>query len=268
MIANGSGSSNQSDGSQTIPPDIGEIELDAKQPKQTAELEELQILEADEIDEHSIVDGPVLGDVRLESKFKLFAENRKCTNLSWHNLGLNIGSKRILREISGHVSSGKVCALMGPSGAGKSSLLNVLAGRIVPSRKKQVSGVVCVNGRKINPVDYRSNIAYVMQEDLLVATSTAREALEFSAKLRLPLSISRYIFRLFSPLSNALSSDAGKIKKLVDDLLHSLGLFHVQHTMIGSEAVRGLSGGEKKRVAIGVELITNPSLLFLDERKL
>ena len=58
-----------------------------------------------------------------------------------------------------------------------------------------------------------------------------------------------------------------KVREIVDDLLESLGLKHVQHTMIGSEMLRGLSGGEKKRVAIGVEIITNPSMLFLDERR-
>ena len=71
-------------------------------------------------------------------------------------------------------------------------------------------------------------------------------------------------FILFS--STGVFRDRTKIRNIVDDLLDSLGLASVQNTMIGSPMLRGLSGGEKKRVAIGVEIITNPSLLFLDER--
>ena len=71
-------------------------------------------------------------------------------------------------------------------------------------------------------------------------------------------------FILFS--STGVFRDRTKIRSIVDDLLDSLGLTSVQDTMIGSPMLRGLSGGEKKRVAIGVEIITNPSLLFLDER--
>lgn len=126
--------------------------------------------------------------------------------------------------------------------------MNVLAGRVLSRGKKKIDGTISVNGTVVRPENYRSKIAYVMQEDSIYATSTAREALEFSARLRLPDTVS-----------------VADRKALIDDLLTSLGLDHVQDTYVGSEFVRGLSGGEKKRVAIGIELVTNPSMLFLDE---
>ncbi|CAE7480398.1 abcG7, partial [Symbiodinium microadriaticum] len=74
---------------------------------------------------------------------------------------------------------------MGPSGAGKSSLLNVLAGRSASAPGIDISGHVAVDGCDVNPVTYRKHIAYVMQDDALMATATPREALKFSASLRI-----------------------------------------------------------------------------------
>ena len=73
------------------------------------------------------------------------------------------------------VVSGQVCAIMGPSGAGKSSLLNVLAGRSAAADNITISGNVYVGGAPINPVNFRKNIAYVMQDDALMATQTPEE---------------------------------------------------------------------------------------------
>jgi len=137
---------------------------------------------------------------------------------------------------------------MGPSGAGKSTLLNILAGRISSGGQHQLTGDFFVNGQKTAPVAFRKKVAYVMQSDALTPTATAREALELSAKLRLPTSI----------------SDVER-QELVDDIIDSLGLSKVQHTLIGNQVIRGLSGGERKRVSIGVELVSSPSVLFLDE---
>jgi ABC-type multidrug transport system ATPase subunit len=142
---------------------------------------------------------------------------------------------------------------MGPSGSGKSSLLNVLAGRssssLVPSATSlNINGKISVANQIINPVSFRKNIAYVMQDDTLMATSTPREALKFSASLRLP--------------SNTASES---IDKIVNELLESLGIAVCADVMIGSELIKGVSGGQRKRTSVGVELITNPSLIFLDE---
>ena len=86
------------------------------------------------------------------------------------------------------------------------------------------------------------------QEDSLTATSTPREAFDFSARLRLPPTVT-----------------AAERKIMVDEMIRILHLENCADTMIGNELIKGISGGEKKRVSIGVELITQPSILFLDE---
>jgi ABC-type multidrug transport system ATPase subunit len=137
---------------------------------------------------------------------------------------------------------------MGSSGAGKTSLLNVLAGRSAPSLDVNITGNVNVAGNDINPVLFKRNIAYVMQDDALMSTATPREALAFSAKLRLPTGVSDET-----------------INDLVVALLEELGLVDCADTMIGGAMIKGISGGQMKRTSVGIELITNPSLLFLDE---
>ncbi len=95
----------------------------------------------------------------------------------------------------------------------------------------------------INPVAYRKNIAYVMQDDALFATATPREALRFSASMRLPSTTSKE-----------------KIESLVEKLLEDLGLTGCADVMIGGELIKGISGGQRKRTSVGVELITQPSV--------
>lgn len=132
-------------------------------------------------------------------------------------------------------------------GSGKSSLLNVLAGRSASAPGIEINGVVKVDGVEIDPVAYRRNIAYVMQDDALMATTTPREALRFSAALR----------------RNDVT--LAEINELVDATLKALGIEECADTWIGNALIKGISGGQRKRTSVGVELITNPSLFFLDE---
>eukprot|EP00968_Pinguiococcus_pyrenoidosus_P007149 scaffold473_cov257-Pinguiococcus_pyrenoidosus.AAC.1 len=136
----------------------------------------------------------------------------------------------------------------GPSGAGKSSLLNVLAGRVAPSQTVHIQGSIKLDGEDIDPVANRSNVAYVMQDDALLQTQTPREALTFSAALRL------------TTLTDSTERDG-----LVQSLLHDLGLEGCADTYIGGSLFTGISGGQRKRTSIGVDLITNPEMIFLDE---
>ena len=135
---------------------------------------------------------------------------------------------------------------MGPSGSGKSSLLNVLSGRSSSAGNIKVGGKVQVGEQVINPVEFRRNIAYVMQDDSLMGTATPRESIKFSACLRL---------------------DAGysdkEIDDLVQDILVSLGIEGCADTLIGNAMIKGISGGQRKRTSVGIEIITNPSVLFL-----
>lgn len=111
-----------------------------------------------------------------------------------------------------------------------------------------IEGQIKVDGQTINPVTFRRNIAYVMQDDALIPTATPREALLFSAIMRLPASHSKE-----------------KIRAMVEDLLTELGLQGCSNVMIGGGMMVGISGGQRKRTSIGVELVTQPVLLFLDE---
>jgi ABC-type multidrug transport system ATPase subunit len=169
-------------------------------------------------------------------------------DLSWSHVNFTVKSTNVLTDCWGYVPAGKVCAIMGPSGAGKSSLLNVLAGRSAPAKGIDINGSIKVAGQPINPVKFRENIAYVMQDDALMATSTPREALRFSAMLRLPP-----------------TTTSEEVDTLVEKLLEELGLLDCSNTIIGGALIKGISGGQRKRTSVGIELITNPSLLFLDE---
>uniref|UniRef100_A0A3Q3AI30 ATP-binding cassette, sub-family G (WHITE), member 2c n=1 Tax=Kryptolebias marmoratus TaxID=37003 RepID=A0A3Q3AI30_KRYMA len=158
---------------------------------------------------------------------------------------VKIKRKCIICFFSGIMKPG-MNAIMGPTGSGKTSLLDVIAGRKDPAGLRQ--GQVLVNGRAVTS-DLRLSSAYVVQDDILMGTLTVRENLLFSANLR---------------LSPKLYSSADKNNR-VSAILQDLGLTDCADTKIGTDFLRGVSGGERKRCSIGMELITSPSLLFLDE---
>ena len=177
--------------------------------------------------------------------------------LGWSNVSFTLAPKavkasgkdpRILKNLKGSAKPGEVVALMGASGCGKTSLMNVLSGRAVSMGGHVVQANLTVNGKKVTPEELGPKVAYVMQDDALTATATPREAFDFSARLRLPPSVT-----------------AEERKTMVDEMIKTLRLEKCADTMIGNELIKGISGGEKKRVSIGVELITQPSILFLDE---
>eukprot|EP00466_Bigelowiella_natans_P019965 jgi/Bigna1/86090/estExt_fgenesh1_pg.C_80063 len=110
-------------------------------------------------------------------------------DLTWHEISVKTpapasgkGTARIiLNKASGTIKKGQMSAIMGPSGSGKTTLMSTLAGR----QDLEWSGYTAANGSKIDPVQFRKNIAFVLQEESLFATQTPREALKFSAQLRL-----------------------------------------------------------------------------------
>jgi len=172
--------------------------------------------------------------------------------LEW-DMSVAAGSKTILSRSTGRAKPGEVCCILGPSGAGKSTLLNVLAGRQLNNRVFRIDGDLKVNGRSIEPWILRPRVAYVMQKDEFFATETPREALLFSARLRLPAT---HLSRLEA---------TGQLHNHISELLRSLGLSDCCDRPIGGPNLNGISNGERKRVSIGVELITRPSIVFLDE---
>ncbi|CBI39105.3 unnamed protein product, partial [Vitis vinifera] len=152
--------------------------------------------------------------------------------------------KEILNGITGSVNPGEVLALMGPSGSGKTTLLNLLGGRL---NQPTAGGSVTYNDQPYSK-SLKSKIGFVTQDDVLFPHLTVRETLTYAARLRLPKTLTKQ----------------QKEKRAVD-VIYELGLDRCQDTMIGGSFVRGVSGGERKRVSIGNEIIINPSLLFLDE---
>jgi ABC-type multidrug transport system ATPase subunit len=156
-----------------------------------------------------------------------------------------VKEKPILKQISGLFRPGRLTAVMGASGAGKTSLLTLIAGEV---NKGAVSGEVLLNGERVIGKAIKKISGFVFQDDLILPTMTVREAIAMSATLRLPSSI----------------SPEEKMKK-VDDLIKTLNLTKCQHTVIGNAQIKGISGGERKRTAMAMELITDPGVLFLDE---
>lgn len=153
--------------------------------------------------------------------------------------------KVILDKISGVVHPGEVLAVMGPSGSGKTSLLDFLADRLSSGTRL---GTVYVNGTPRDSDTYKHIAKYVPQEDSLLGTSSVKETLDFSASLSLP---SHY--------------SANDREKRVEEVIEELGLSSCRDTRIGTVFQKGVSGGQKRRVSMGVELISKPQILFLDE---
>ena len=153
--------------------------------------------------------------------------------------------KTILDDISADMPSGSLTAIIGGSGSGKTSLLNSMSGRIQGSNRLVTSGRTLFNGSEDVS---RIRSAYVIQQDILLHTLTVRETLTYAAQLRLPSSVS-----------------AKEKKQLVEDVILELSLKEAADTRIGNHEHKGCSGGEKRRTSIGVQLLSNPSLLWLDE---
>ncbi len=129
--------------------------------------------------------------------------------------------------------------------SGKTTLLDVLAGRKTSGK---VEGKILMSGHPQTFPTFQRLNGFCEQNDVHLGTETVREAFEFSAALRLSGSVTSEQRRAF-----------------VDQILHDLELWDLQHRLIGDENIAGLSPGELKRVTIGVELASNPSILFLDE---
>ncbi len=152
--------------------------------------------------------------------------------------------KAILKDVNAYMPSGSVTAIIGSSGSGKTSVLNTLSHRVAGGRLK-TSGEISYNGKpKLS--DIRS--AYVMQQDILLPSLTVRETLRYAAELRLPPPITKE-----------------ERLKVVEEVILELGLKECANTRIGNNTHQGCSGGEKRRTSLAVQMLSNPSVLFLDE---
>jgi ABC transport system ATP-binding/permease protein len=153
--------------------------------------------------------------------------------------------KVLLDHVSFKAMPGDMIALMGPSGAGKTTLLLALNGYLPPS-----GGQVRINGEDLYTIydALRGSIGYVPQDDIVHPELTVFEAVKYSARFRLPPDFSEE-----------------EIDRRVDETLRDLGLEGVRNLQIGKPEKKVLSGGQRKRVNIALELVTDPVILFLDE---
>ncbi|KAK9072608.1 hypothetical protein SSX86_009043 [Deinandra increscens subsp. villosa] len=173
--------------------------------------------------------------------------SRPKVEVSFENLTLTLKgkNKHLLRSVSGKISPGRVSAVMGPSGAGKTTFLSALTGK---ARGCTVNGSILING-KCEPMNsYKRIIGFVPQDDIVHGDLTVEENLWFSARCRLPAKLSR----------------AEKVL-VVERAIESLGLQHIRDSLVGTVEKRGISGGQRKRVNVGLEMVMEPSLLILDE---
>jgi ABC-type multidrug transport system ATPase subunit len=152
----------------------------------------------------------------------------------------NQPNRKLLDNVWGEVPKTETTAIMGASGAGKTSLLNILAGRARSGGRIKIEANVRLNNYAVDPtsIKMRKSIAFVAQDDSLQATTTPREAIRFSAKLRLPR-----------------STTDSQLDKLAMRMIHELGLSPCADTIVGGPLLKGISGGERKRASVGVELV-------------
>ncbi|XP_004504817.1 ABC transporter G family member 1-like [Cicer arietinum] len=191
-------------------------------------------------------------EVETSSRRMNGGEKERGICLTWKDLWVTVSvstgkikeSKSILEGLNGYAKPGQLLAIMGPSGCGKSTLLDSLAGRLGSNTRQ--SGEILINGNK-QALAYGTS-AYVTQDDTLLKTLTVKEAVYYSAQLQLPDSMSKE-----------------EKKQRADFTIKEMGLQDAINTRIGGWGVKGISGGQKRRVSICIEILTRPRLLFLDE---
>lgn len=170
---------------------------------------------------------------------------RPAVNLAFNNLSYRVREgrkaieKTILKDVSGNLCSKELTAIMGPSGAGKSTLLNILSGY----KTNNIEGSITVNGQERNISQFRKMSCYIMQDNQLHGNLTVEEAMKVAVSLK---------------LSQRVSKEEKAI--VISEILETLGLSEHRRTF-----TRNLSGGQKKRLSIALELVNNPPIMFFDE---
>lgn len=186
---------------------------------------------------------------RMQHSFK----NKRIhgVNVSFENVSVTVGKKdnktSILSSMSGYMLKGTLTAIIGPSGSGKTTLIDMITMRKNTGVRQ---GTVLYDGKVPTQRVLSTKISYVQQEDAFIETLTVRETLY-------------YYYDLVSVKEG--STSRGTRNEVVNDILHQLGLESCTDVLIGSSYQRGISGGQRKRVNLGIHLIGNPSLLIMDE---
>ncbi|KAH7058024.1 hypothetical protein BKA57DRAFT_388263, partial [Linnemannia elongata] len=189
-------------------------------------------------------DGTAVGKPKRPALKRKITRVTHTFDIEFEHLGLTLSNgTSILQNVSGVLRNGRTCAIMGPSGSGKTTLISMLTSKIPKDE-----GRILINGQEEDLSHYRKLIGYVPQEDIMMRELTVDDILLHSAYMRLPANLKR-------------AQMTEKVLEVVD----FLGLNSVMDSVVGDAEKRGISGGQRKRVNIGMELVTDPSILFLDE---
>ncbi|XP_054261106.1 ATP-binding cassette sub-family G member 4 isoform X2 [Macrosteles quadrilineatus] len=169
--------------------------------------------------------------------------------------------KTILKSVSGRLRSGELTAIMGPSGAGKSTLLNILTGYKVSG----MSGSITINGHERNLSQFAKLSAYIMQDNQLHGNLSVDEAMHVATALKLGSDLSKHDKQEvdgIGELPSTMYDSRGRLRhrEYIQEILETLGLQDHKNTMTSN-----LSGGQKKRLSIALELVNNPPIMFFDE---
>lgn len=191
------------------------------------------------------------------------APNKASKALSFSNIQYSVSVKKdgsgevamkpILRNVSGSLKGGQMLCVLGPSGSGKTSLVQIIAGAIksTNSGTHSVSGCILVDGENLTPTAFRRISGFVTQEDVFEGCLTVEETIGFKAALMLG------------------DMSASQRKQRVEEVIASLQLQSCRSTYIGDDAnayLKGISGGEKRRLAIAIEILDpSKSILLADE---
>lgn len=172
------------------------------------------------------------------------SSKRRCGSSLARKRKVVVEEKKLLDDVCVRANPGEVMAMMGPSGAGKSTLLNAMLAR----RSGRLEGSITYDGRDATPELVRPIAKFVPQEPTLRATSTCYETLQLACALTLSPSLSKE-----------------SVEAHIRTLLQKFGLAEQANVLVGNDTIKGLSGGQKKRLSIALELVTLPRALFLDE---
>ena len=180
--------------------------------------------------------------------------------LTWENIDLKITVRKnskicskktkelhILKNISGFAKSGECLAIMGGSGSGKSVLLNILSNQFQVKKNMKLKGNVKLNGRKMEFKKYKNIIGFFLQSDFFLSTLKIEELFKFVVDLK------------------HVNYSEKKKKNIIDTMIRNLKLEKARKNIVGGNFEKGISGGEKRRLNIGFELLKEPKILFLDE---
>ncbi|KAM5579190.1 hypothetical protein ABKV19_009129 [Rosa sericea] len=202
-------------------------------------------LEKEKAQQQDYEDFTLPGVVKITNNIE--TRKRPLIEISFKDLTLTLKAqnKHLLRCVSGKIKPGCITAVMGPSGAGKTTFVSALAGKAIGCK---VTGLILINGKNEAIHSYKRIIGFVPQDDIVHGNLTVEENLWFSAKCRL-------------------SADLSKADEFLvtERVIESLGLQTVRNSLVGTVEKRGISGGQRKRVNVGMEMVMEPSLLILDE---